>query len=254
MNIQNHILAKGTLSKNKTPYFIRPLYNSMSDLINSDILQAAVLDSLPATQTLLHPRTWTGFARRRDGEHGITLGVFAGNPWDENAPLIAQQTLLLSADKTVPLLDGLCANQTGCTEGYMVHPQYRGNQLTDILMHHIHCIGAEKYGLTGFMSCADASNPYSYNVMLKNGYGITAAYIDPADGGKTYAFFRQSRVQMATEYVLPKIESGHFEEIQFLLQSSQKPVIIYQQAGEKICTHAARERYTDRGLERAAAI
>lgn len=238
MNTQNPpiILEEGKLPKNDEPYFIRELTSTFADLDESDRLQSDILSLLGPNQTLIHPQSRDRFIQRCNGEHAITLGVFVHYPNQKNPRLIAQQTMRLSADPDIPLLMGLDPARIGCAEGFMVHPDYRGNNLTDKLLHHMHQIGKQKYNKQGFMSCADASNPFSYNVLMKNGYGITHAYVDAADNGKTYAFLR---CDTAKVYPLPpveKIESGHFEDIQDDLQKAKKPAIIYGKP-VKICTH-----------------
>lgn len=230
------ILETGLLEKTKEPYFIRVLENTPYDLAASNKLQTSILKLLDSGQTLIHLQDEEGFSRRRDGVSAITLGVFVRYINQKNPKLVAQQTLELSADPMIPLVDGLEPHQVGCAEGFMVHPEYRGNRLTDILLRHMHRLGTEIYGKKAFMSCVDASNPFSYNVLFKNGYGITHAYVDEVDGGKTYAFLNQTAMPMATSIQRPKVEAGHFEDVQEVLQKYPQPVIIYQEP-QRVCTH-----------------
>lgn len=222
------ILQTGILQKTGQSYFIRPLKNTPGDLLSSVMLQNAVLSLLSKDQTLIHPQTMHGFAERRDGVHAITLGVFLGKPAHENALLIAQQTLRLSVDPDIPLVQELQSRRSelGCTEGFMVHPQYRGNRLTDILLHQSHQLAFEKYGKTGFVSCVDAHNPYSYNVLFQNGYGLTHAYVDPADNGKTYAFLYHPLIQNIKRCHVNEISSGSFCEVQSVLKHVKVPLML----------------------------
>lgn len=214
------LLKTGTLQKTGQSYFIRPLKNTPTDLLSSVNLQDEVLYLLKSNQTFIHPQTMHGFAERRDGVHAVTLGVFLGEPFSKNERLIAQQTLRLSVDPTIPLLEELKLNlsELGCPEGFMVHPQFRGNRLTEVLLQQNHKLAFEKYGKVGFVSCVDAQNPYSYNVLLQNGYGLTHAYVDPSDNGKTYAFLYHPQMKNVIPCPLNELTSECFPLIQCMLK------------------------------------
>lgn len=230
------ILASGTLLKTKQPYFIRPLENNISDLLASIDLQKEVLALLDKNQTLIHQQTVHGFAERRDGVHAVTLGVFLGESSDKMPQLIAQQTLRLNADPDIPLIKEFKTRRSelGCTEGFLVHPTFRGNHLTDILLHQNHRLGFEYYGKTGFISCVDASNPHSYNVLFQNGYGLTHAYLDPADNGRTYAFFYHPQIKDISRCHVQAVCPSRFAEVHAVLRHAIKPLMILSKKRVKV--------------------
>lgn len=230
------IRATGILHKTGQTYFIRPLESTLSDLAASIGLQKEVLSLLDKNQTLIHPQSVRGFAERRDGVHAVTLGVFLGKETDERPLLIAQQTLRLTVDPDIPLVKEFQKRRSelGCTEGFLVHPDFRGNRLTDILLHETHKMALTDYQKTGFVSCVDAHNPYSYNVLLQNGYGLTHAYIDPSDEGKTYAFLYHPQAKHVRRCHVNEVCSGRFSEVRNILHHTLNPLMILMKERENV--------------------
>ncbi len=221
----------GTLQKTQQPFYIRPLRGNFGDILASLKLQRAVLKPLGNEQTLIHKQTAGGFARRCDGVHGVSLGVFIKNE-NGQEQLIAQQTLELSPDMGIPLPEQLSVSrgELGCVTGFMVHPAYRGNHLTDMLLDCLQQWGRSSFGKTGFLSMADASNPFSYNVLMNRGYAIVNAYIDGADNGNTYAFLNHPAVEQNRSVEVEDLPHNLFNEVSSILKHKKEPAFITKRA------------------------
>ncbi len=233
----------GILQKTQQPFYIRELRRNFADIRASLNLQESVLEPLGENQTLIHKQNAAGFARRFDGIHGVTLGVFVK---DKNGQeqLIAQQTLELSPDKGIPLPEQLSVSrgELGCISGFMVHPNFRGNHLTDMLLDCLQEWGRTSFGKKGFLSMADAANPFSYNVLMNRGYAIVSAYIDSADNGKTYAFLNHPTIEHNRHVEVEELPHNLFKEVSSILNHRTEPALIKKREPIIPIYHLCRER------------
>lgn len=183
-------LRYGVSRRTQQRYFIRDLTNSKKDLRASLELQKKIVSSFTEEEkTFLHLQSEEGFKARRTYPRAVTLGVFMYSESEKKEILVAQQTIEFNADTDIQLPEEIKKENAkiATLEGFMVHPEYRGNGFTEILLDHSCHIGKTQ-GKDIFVSCVDAANPFSYGVLLKNGFGVASAYVDPEDNGKTYAF------------------------------------------------------------------
>lgn len=74
--------------------------------------------------------------------------------------------------KQIPEIDGRCAD----LDGIIVHPEYRGNHLQEILMKHLEN-RAKELGIKYLVAEITYDNKYSLENTLKLGYSIKTSYI-----------------------------------------------------------------------------
>ena len=149
-------------------------------------LQKSILEKLGENQTLIHVNNSEDLKKKMSGRNSI-LGIFV------NGKLVAQLCLTkadLSEEQKIPdHMPNLDSDNIYSVGGVLVHPDFRGHGLMSKMLSEINSF-AKKKNITGLFAEVDTKNPFSFNNLLKAGFIIDRAYIDPSDGGETYLLYK----------------------------------------------------------------